>query len=246
VLAGAAAKALALAAHDARGGAPAARGEALEVAAGAKLSPAQAAARAAADDVAALTRRPMSREHRDTGGVSFAVYASYFRAAGGLVWFAPLVAVISCERFMYASCDWWLAQWTLAEDEGARFHAWPRNGTEFDVAATAQQGRVFGIDVGLGALLPRVETQGDRMWWMQRHLLIGVCTAVFVALRMFVMMVGTGRASGVIFLKLLAAVRLHRSPTPLARAPPPLRLPALTPPPYTHTPASRSDDAHRR
>ena len=56
---------------------------------------------------ASLSNRALSKEHRDTGGVSFGVYFSFFKAAGGLMWMVPLLVVITLERMLYASCDWW-------------------------------------------------------------------------------------------------------------------------------------------
>jgi ABC-type multidrug transport system fused ATPase/permease subunit len=62
----------------------------------------------------------MTEEERDFGLSNLQTWMSWFKGAGGIVFFFVTLSALTVDRGFYVANEWWLATWTSAEFESIR------------------------------------------------------------------------------------------------------------------------------
>ncbi|KAG0166993.1 hypothetical protein DFQ28_007487 [Apophysomyces sp. BC1034] len=163
-------------------------------------------------------------EHRAEGGVPWSVYATYFYASGGYVFWAGVLLLFCCAQAVIFGQDYWIRVWSAAHDNDGL------KNIEGSVLLSTSFFQSSGISWGITAIPGKsiqnwLSVKGDSpvndIWYVGIYFLIGMIALLMTTLRQIVLFVGSLRASRHIHAQLLerilrAKVRFFDS-TPLGR-----------------------------
>ncbi|KAF7725515.1 hypothetical protein EC973_009545 [Apophysomyces ossiformis] len=162
-------------------------------------------------------------EHRAEGGVSWSVYATYFYASGGYIFWFGVLVLFCCAQAVVLGQDYWIRIWSASHDsEGAKSI---KASALFPASfiPSSMPLRTMKLDWPIINSLESIQEKEsiDNAWYVGIYFLIGLTALLMTTLRQLTLFMGSLRASRRIHNQLLerilrARVRFFDS-TPLGR-----------------------------
>ncbi|KAI8381242.1 P-loop containing nucleoside triphosphate hydrolase protein [Radiomyces spectabilis] len=145
-------------------------------------------------------------EQRAEGGVSAAVYATYYRASGGFIfWMAVLLFFCLAQAFTVGQ-DYWIKIWTAAYDQTSNMMG-AFSTTRFGSMDTAAFSVAYVNPATSTSWTAKISSVDDA-YYLGVYFLIGMVALVMTTLRSLILFVGSLRASKRIHSQLLDQI-LH-------------------------------------